>query len=287
MDLITWLLIIFFVLVAVGIYFFSQIIPVDKYFNKFKYLQHKRVEKFSSQLEDIFYKPSYKLILLFILSPLIGAGLGFVFMNNLISIVIGALIGFIIPSLIIKILKKKREEKFNEQLIDGLMEISNYLKGGLSILQALEEMTKRNQPPLKDEFSLALRANKMGVPLEECLEIMNKRMNSEYLQLMTNAILVGKETGGNLISVFSKLTATIRERKKLKDKINLLTFQGRLQAIIIFILPFVFTATVYKMDPHHFDVMLETELGRIFLIAAGALQLFSLFLIVKFSSLRY
>ncbi len=262
-------------------------LPFYKYLRKISHLHHKRVERFSSQLEDIFYTPSSKLRFFLIIFPFVLGIIAYILTKTVFTTVMGIAIGFVVPSLFLRILKKRRIESFNEQLIDGLVEISNALKGGLSFVQAIESMVSISIPPLKDEFELVLRAHKIGASLEESLKMLNKRINSEYLKLMTTAIVIGKETGGNLVKVFSRLIMTIRERKKVNDKMKIMTFQGRMQAGIISILPVVFVIVVHKMDPHHFEIMFQSDLGRMLLVTAVVLQVIALFLIKIFTTVHY
>lgn len=283
------ILILTFTLVAIGasVYFLSQSIPFNEYANRMRSLQEKQVQKLSSDLEDMFYKPSSKLISLFIFSPIILVGLTYILTRNILFTGIAGIIAFIIPSVFLLIIRNQRVEKINIQLIDALIEIANSLKGGLSIVQALEEVAQNSPSPLKDELLLALRSHKVGVPLEESLQLINQRVKSEYLQLTTQAIIIGKETGGNLIRVFGKLIVTIRERRKLEEKMKMLTFQSRLQAIIISGLPVVFFIVVNKTDPHHFDIMKQTELGRMLLWVCGGLLFAAWWLIIKIATLKY
>ncbi|MDD5441769.1 MAG: type II secretion system F family protein, partial [Candidatus Omnitrophica bacterium] len=145
-----------------------------------------------------------------------------------------------------------------------------------------EEMT----PPISQEVSLLNREIKMGVPLEEALIRMDKRMPSEEMTLVSSAIIVARETGGDLTKVFAKLVETIRDRLKLKELIATLTLQSRLQAIIISLLGPAFFFIVRKMRPDHFDIMWQTELGRILMIIALVLQIIGFVLIIIFGRIR-
>jgi len=158
--------------------------------------------------------------------------------------------------MVIKIMEKKRVEKFAGQLVDGLMVISSALKGGLSLLQALEVLVEEMPPPISQEFGLILRENKIGLTLEESLRRLNGRLKLEELGLMINSVLVARETGGDLTKVFSRLATTIRDNRKLKENIRTLTLQGRLQGIIMSLLPFVFAWWVMTTNKEHFDIML-------------------------------
>jgi len=128
-----------------------------------------------------------------------------------------------------------------------------------------------------------VREVKVGISLEEALIHLNKRMPSEELDLIVSAILVGRETGGDLTKVFSRLVTTIRDRAALKENVKTLTLQGRLQGIIMSLIPIVFAVIVYKMNPHHFDIMFSDDLGRILLGVAVVLQIVGVILLKIFS----
>ena len=164
--------------------------------------------------------------------------------------------------------------------------MSSSLKGGLSLLQALEVLIEEMPAPMAQEIGLVVRENKMGVSLEDSLKHLNKRMNMEELNLVINSILVARETGGELTKVFSRLTTTIRDNRKLKDSIKTLTMQGRMQGLIMSVLPFLFIFWVINFNREHFDIMLQSEIGRTLLFIAGILQIAGMFLIRKFSAIK-
>jgi tight adherence protein B len=140
--------------------------------------------------------------------------------------------------------------------------------------------------PISQEFGLVVRENRMGIPLEECLSRLNKRMNIDELGLIIYALLVARETGGELPKVFSRLAITIRDNRKLKESIKTLTMQGRLQGMIMSFLPIVFAFWVLSVNKHHFDIMLNSDIGRMLLVGAVVLQIVGMFLVKKFSAIN-
>lgn len=150
-------------------------------------------------------------------------------------------------------------------------------------MQAIEVVVQEMPAPFNQEFGLVLRENKIGVPLEESLRHLHERLHFEELDLVINAILVSKETGGDLTKVLAKLSVTMRDNRKLKETIKTLTLQGKLQGIIMSALPFLFIAWVLTFNRNHFDIMLSSETGRVLLLVAVALQLAGMVLINKFS----
>lgn len=262
-----------------------QIIPLLT--DRLHRAQAKKVSQAEKQLEEMFVlvKPE-KLFLYYTLSPLVLAGSIFFLFNQPVLALIAGGIGFILPALIIKLMEQKRKQKFLSQLVDGLMIISSSLKGGLSLLQAIEVLVEEMPAPISQEFGLILRENKIGLTLEESLRRLNERLNLEELSLMISSVLVARETGGDLTKVFSRLSTTIRDNRKLKENIRTLTLQGRLQGMIMSILPFMFVWWVLTFNRHHFDIMLNTEQGKTLLLIAVVLQVVGLFLIRKFSIIR-
>jgi tight adherence protein B len=248
--------------------------------------QNKQIENVSYALSDNFIFPEKKKILLFVSSPLIFSALGLLALGNIFGFILGFLLGFGFPGVVIMIARSKRIKKLQSQLVDTLMILSSSLRGGLSFVEAVEVACEEMPAPISEELGLVLKQNKLGKTLEESLISLRERLNLEEISLMVSAILVAKETGGELTKVLSRLVETIRDNVKLKEKIATLTLQGRLQGLIMAFLPIVFTFFVYKQDPHHFDVMFQTELGRLLLIGAVLAQLLGMYMIKRISSMK-
>lgn len=249
--------------------------------------QEKKEKTLTKQLDELYYDKSPKEVmrLYFILPP--GLGLVAYFMlHSFLFAVMGGLFGLLIPNLILKMRDQRRRQKFSYQILDAIMILSGALKAGLSLLQALEVLVEEMPAPMSQEIGLLVRENKMGITLEDSFNHLNKRMNMEELSLVINSILVARETGGDLTKVFSRLTTTIRDNRKLKDNIRTLTLQGRMQGIIMSLLPFLFVWWVLTFNRNHFEVMLNNELGRMLLFAAVFLQIIGMILIRKFSTIK-
>ena len=244
----------------------------------------KREANVAKQMDQMFYEKSPNAIArLYFIFPLLFGIAGYLVSRSFIPAIIGASIGLVIPNFILKIRIARRKQKFNNQLLDAISMLSSCLKGGLSLLQGFEVLVEEMPAPMSQELGLLLKENKMGIPFEDSLVRLNKRMNIEELGLVVNALLVARETGGELTKVFSRLTTTIRDNRKLKDNIKTLTLQGRMQGAIMSFLPIVFVAWVLSVNKHHFDIMLSSDIGRMLLVAAVVLQVVGMILIRKFS----
>lgn len=278
-----------YLLVFVGVFIFinifvQKIAPVIiARYNKW---QQKRLGKVTDKLEDSFVFLEQKKISLLSVSPVLFAAVLFLLFRNIVGLVIGFLMGLAMPSIMGGIIKQRRIRAFESQLVDSLMILSSSLKGGLSLIQAIEALCEEMPPPISQEFDLVLKENKWGVSLEESLRKLRDRMPLESVNLLVSAVLVSRETGGELTKLFSRLTDTIRDNLKLKEKIGTLTLQGKMQGVVMSILPIIFTFFITRQNPDHFNIMWENELGRKLVVAGIFLQVVGILLIKKISTLR-
>jgi tight adherence protein B len=248
--------------------------------------QLQQVEDVTSKLDDSFIFLEKRKIIVISFAPIILGGIGYLVLGNIWGILAGFLMGLAVPTFIARIARQRRMKQFQSQLVDTLMIFSSSLKGGLSFIQALEIVCEEMPPPVSQEFGLVLKENRLGVPLDDSLQGLQKRMPLEEVHLIVTSILVARETGGELTRVFSRLVSTIRDNIKLKEKMATLTLQGRLQGIIMAFLPIVFAIFVYRQNPAHFNIMLETEKGKMFLMIAVVLQVVGMIMIKKISTIK-
>jgi tight adherence protein B len=262
-----------------------SLLPI--FVQKIQSWQQQKEAVFAKEMDKMFYDKSPKnIVMLYYILPLVFGVGGYILLKSQIFMVIGILIGLAIPNFILKTRYKHRISKFNDQLLDAINMLSSCVKGGLSLLQGLEVLVEEMPVPMSQELGLVVRENKMGIPLEECLSRLNKRMNIDELGLVVNALLVARETGGELPKVFSRLTVTIRDNRKLRESIKTLTLQGRMQGVIMSFLPIAFVVWVLSVNKHHFDIMLNSDLGRMLLIIAVILQAVGMILIKIFSTIK-
>ncbi|MDP2941488.1 MAG: type II secretion system F family protein [Candidatus Omnitrophota bacterium] len=275
--------ILIFALVFGGVFYLAKLLyPVLEVF--WERWQKKRIDKITPKLDRMFIDvPLNKLIILDVLAPLITGGLGWIFFRNLILAAGAAGAGLLVPLFMVKRMEAGRRQKFAGQLVDGLMILSSSLKAGLSLLQAFETLVEEMPAPISQEFSLAIRQMQMGVTLEEALLSLKRRMRLDELDLMVTAMLVARETGGDLTITFSRVINTIQERNKLIGRVKALCIQAKLQGIIMSALPVLFGLFVYKTNPAFFDVFLKDPVGKALLIYAFISEALGIVFIRKFS----
>lgn len=283
------------VAISLGTYvalFISIVVIVDALFPLLlKFLQQheeKRLGKLSETLDQLFiFLSPQRFLLLFALVPIVLAAMVFLTTKNLFLALTAAGTGFMFPFFMIKLLKERRIMKFVHQLPDGLMILSSCLKGGLSLIQAVEILCTEMSPPISQEFGLVVREIRMGVSMEEAFNRMKERIPVEDVELISTAMLVARETGGNLVKIFGHLTTTVRDRIRLTETLKTTTMMARVQGYIMSAIPVIFALFVRKIDPHHFDIMFQTREGQLLAGLAGVLWVVGMFLIRKFSTISF
>ena len=182
---------------------------------------------------------------------LVGVSMGgflgvFVF---LCFVMIGAYVGIKMPKIVLDRLKKSRGAKINAQLMDSLILLSNSLRSGMDIVQGFEMVAQDMRPPIADEFGLVIKNYQLGTPFEKALEGLDERVESRMLSYTIKAIIIQRQVGGNLTVIFSRLVENIREESKLEEKLDAMTAQQRIQAIVVGIMPVVMLGVMVMFRP--------------------------------------
>ncbi len=242
--------------------------------------------KYDAVLNDEQVKKMQKMV---VLGPIVLAVAGFLLAPpelRLGGIILGVVLGVMLPRMRLKGLMTNRKKKFDDQLMDALMIMSSSFRGGLSLIQAIESVVEEMPEPIKQEFGIVLGENKMGVPLDESLNRLYKRMPSPGLQQTITAILLARETGGNLALIFARIITNVRERKKIEANLQTLTIQGKIQAVVMTGLPVLFYFGVSASNPHFFDVMKNTPDGQKMMTVCAIMWVMGALIIWKISKFK-
>lgn len=263
---------------------------VPAVYSKAMMFQDKRQQKLSSTMESVMSRQeAKKLSQLFVLAPFAFMAGAYFFSPEKLryaGVIIGLTLGILFPTIYINMKSRKTRDKFHNQLIDALMIMSSSFRGGLSLVQALEAVVEEMPDPIRKEFEIVLGENKMGVSLEEALYHLYNRMPSTAMQQMITAILLARETGGNLPAIFNRIVNNIRETKKIQQNLDTLTIQGKLQGGIMSLLPVMFGFVIYSANRRVFENFIESDTGRTMFIIAVVLQIIGAFLVIKISTLK-
>lgn len=280
-------IILFLIFCTVGLIGYSVIPAI---YSRTAVFGEERQRKISSRMEHLMPRQEARKIgrILVLAPPGMAVFFYFLFPQglNLFGILFGLVAGLLFPSLYIQALARRTRDKFNDQLVDALMIMSSSFRGGLSLVQALEAVIDEMPDPINKEFGIVLGENKMGVSLEEALNHLYSRMSLSAVQQMITAILLARETGGNLPVIFTRIVTNIRETKKIQQNLTTLTIQGKIQGIVMSLLPIGFAFVVYSTNKQIFDHMLRSDVGRAMLMYAVISEAIGAFLIWKISTFK-
>lgn len=211
---------------------------------------------------------------------LLASGLIFmIFIENIAASAALALIAACVPGIYVDSRKRSIIAKMEQQLPDTLALISNTLKSGYSFLQAVDAAARELPPPVSLEFQHILKEINLGVSTEKALESLGKRVQSQDLELIIMAVLIQRQTGGNLSEILDNISETIRSRIKIKGEIKILTAQGRISGLIISLLPLTLGVLLGFINPSYISILFKHQLGWAMLAMAVLMQCTGIFLI--------
>ena len=187
----------------------------------------------------------------------------FVRFQNPILALLGIPIGYFAPGFFLKFRQRRRLKAFNYQLGDTIVLLSNALKAGYSFAQAMATIAKSSSPPMADEFSRAVREMNLGVSVDDALQHMVKRIESEDFDLMVTAVQIHRVVGGNLAEILDTIAFTIRERIRIQGEIRTLTAQARASGWIITGLPFALGLILTFISPSYITPMFHEWIGYV------------------------
>jgi tight adherence protein B len=193
----------------------------------------------------------------------------------------GGLLGGLLPLFILRRAVGKRRAKFVMQLIDALALISNALKAGVGLMQALDQAAEQLKPPFSDEIDRTLHDINMGGSPEDAFLALNNRLKSEDLDIVVTAINVQRATGGNLAEILDKVSETMRERVRIRGEIKTLTTQQQFSGYMIAAMPIGLLFMFNMMNHAYLQPLFTSAAGHIMLAFGGGLQLVGVLIIRK------
>lgn len=188
----------------------------------------------------------------------------------LVAAVLAALLA-LLPRRVYRALRQRRIDRIQQQMPDGLMMLAGTMRAGLGFTPALEGLVRDGHPPLAQELALVLREQHLGVKTDEALAHFAERVPVLDAKLFVSAVAISREVGGNLGESLALLAETLRRRLVMEGKVKALTSQGKLQGIVMALLPVGMVAYLHLAYPDVMRPMFETPLGWT-VIAIGAVM---------------
>jgi len=234
-------------------------------------LQHwnvsHRIRLLASQAESSWSVPT-------VLAISAGCGLTsfaavYYYMQDLLAASLVGLASCFLPLVYLHVLRTRRLKRFNQALPDALDLITRALRAGHSVSAAIEIVGQEAAEPVRTEFREVYRQQNFGLPHREALLELASRVPSQDLQFVITAMLVQKETGGNLVDTLDRTAAVVRDRMRIQGEVRTYTAQGRMTGCILGALPIIMFFLINMANHSYARVLIEDPTGRK-LIYAGA-----------------
>jgi tight adherence protein B len=249
----------------------------------------KRVQRLE-QLQELLIKADVNwsimtVLLIFLISGAVGLSLGF-FSRGPLGALCGLGIGLYLPYWILNFKKKRRVKKFEKQLPEALDLMARGLKAGHAFPTGLQIVGTEMPNPIGLEFFKTFKEYNHGMDMNNALINLCQRVDLRELRFFTTAIMIQRETGGNLVDILEKIAGLIRERFKLRNQIQALTAEGRLSGIILLAMPPIIFLVMLKINPSYTMLLINHPLGKMMSMTALTFQVLGILAIKKIVNIK-
>ncbi len=190
------------------------------------------------------------------------------------------------PLMWIFLRRRRRLRAFGRQLPEALELISRALRAGHSLASGISLVATEMPEPIRKEFNRCYEAQNFGVPLDEALEDMTERVPNLDLRFFVTAVVLQRQTGGDLAEILDKIGTLIRERFKIWGQIQALTGEGRLSGLVLLALPPALFIVMYRLNPEYCMALFTDPLGHKMLAVAVVMQIIGALVIRKIISIK-
>jgi tight adherence protein B len=199
---------------------------------------------------------------------------------------VAAIFGGMLPLLVVMFLRKRRIKRFGKQLPEALELISRALRAGHSLGAGISLVADEMSNPIRKEFCRCYEEQNLGVPLEIALDSMTHRVPNLDLRFFATAVILQRQTGGDLAEILDKIGHLVRERFKIWGQIQALTGEGRLSGIVLLALPPVLFLVMYKLNTNYVLMLFTDPMGQQMLVGAIIMQLIGALIIKKIVNIK-
>lgn len=240
----------------------------------------------SSNMSDMFlFIDPNRLFLLNIVAIVVLPALTWLIFRDVPAMLAMLAIVILLPTIVYQSMRRKRLQKIEAQLPDGLAMMSGAMRAGASLSIALEGLVKEQPPPLSQEFELFLKEQRLGVDFDESLQGMEQRIPIQDFSMLVTALRINREVGGNLAETMETLAETLRNKAMMEGKIQSLTAQGKLQGIVMTGLPVLLGVLLNFMEPEAMSKLWTTPIGWALLAVIIVMLMMGYFLIRKITNI--
>jgi tight adherence protein B len=196
------------------------------------------------------------------------------------------LVGLMLPLMKIKMQRTARFKEFERQLPEALDLMARALRAGHAFSVGMKMVGDEFPDPIGPEFNRTVEEISFGIDTPEAMGNLNNRVVSTDLKFFITALVVQRETGGNLAEIIEAISRLIRQRFELLGRVKALSAEGRLSGIVLFVMPFVMGAVLWWMNEDYMRLLIEDDLGLMMLGAAGLLMLFGAVIMKKMCDIK-
>lgn len=212
---------------------------------------------------------------------LIGLLIGLRFLPQVLAaVVLGAVLMFV-PLLLLKIAEKDYYQKFSDQLPEALDLLARAVRSGHAMTSGLEMVAKELPDPIRAEFSATVDEINLGLTFKEAMENLCERVPLQDLRYFSIAVMVQKETGGNIAEILDNISRLIRERIQFKRHVKALTAEGRYSAGVLIALPIFMFVYIYFTNYDYLSLLWKEEMGHYMLFGAIIMQIVGAYVIKR------
>jgi len=224
---------------------------------------------------------AYKYVFYNLLATMLVSLLVWIFFHHLIATIAAAILSIIVPIIWLKKQKTKYLDEFEEQLPEALEMMSRTLRTGYPFIQSLKIIATEMDGAISKEFGITFEELNYGREVDIAFALMIERVPSMSLSAMATAILIQRETGGNLAEVLLNISGVLRDRFKLQRTVKTLSAEGVFSAWVLCSIPFFMFLMFNLIDPKHFDALYEHPEGYKLFYVIATLEVIAIFWIRK------
>jgi len=277
---------LFVLLFTAGAVFFLSFLIIGVLRQAYAQYEERYLAKQITDLSEMFFFVGpEQLLVLTVATTAIAATIGFLLLGPVLTVII-CLAGLSTPTLLVRFYRKRRVLMFERQLVDALGGMAAAFRAGMTFRQAMEELAKTARAPLSQEFALTVREMRIGQTTDEALENLARRVGSDDLLLVVTSVNTARAAGGNMAEMFDTISNTIRHRFRIEGRIRSLTSQGKLQGIIMGLMPLLVWFAFDAMRPDLTRPMMRHWFGYAVVGCVLVMEILGAFFIRRIISIR-
>ncbi len=248
----------------------------DKYIDKTKYIRNSAMDIITNK-----FLLSIMAVLITIVSDALRRH-----PVNIIQLIFALIVGFFIPDIFLALNHKKKQKQIENDLFKAVLIMSNAFKSGRSIMQAVKIVSEELDGPISEEFKKVYIDLNYGLELDVVFERLSNRIKMDETKYMASSLVILNKTGGNVVKVFDSIEKSFFERKKLNDELKSVTALSNFVFKILVAIPFIIFAMIYILNPHYFEPLISSGVGKLILLLIITLYILYIVIVKKIIKIR-